>query len=127
MTDPSLYIVDSQIIHNQMISGFVSSFCIIRKLAVGKWNSLRSHVITLTNKPPNSNEDGETTCNQTRVVHGLSIGGNRVRETENDDKGDNVDAAQNVDNVTNRVLHVKVSGGNRRSAGQNVRKDSCEV
>lgn len=110
-----------------MIPGIVSSFRIIRDLPISKRNSLRSYVITLTNEPPDSDEDGETTCNQTGIVHGLGISRNSVREAENDDKGDDVDAAQDIDDVADGVLHVEVSRSNQRSAGQNVRKNGCEV
>lgn len=110
-----------------MIPGIVSSFGIIRDFPISERDSLWSHIVTLTNEPPDSDKDGKTTCNQTGIVHGLSISGNSVGEAENDDKGDDVDAAQDVDDVADGVLHVEVSGGNQRSASQNVGENGCEV
>ena len=95
-----------------MIKAVVSSFRVLSDHSIGKRNSLWSHIVTLTNEPPDSDENCETPCDQAGVVHGLSISGYSIRKAENNDEGDDVDAAQDIDDIADRILHVKVSGSN---------------
>jgi hypothetical protein len=88
---------------------------------------MRANIVALVEEPPNSNENGKSTSDQARVVHGLRIGGKCVREAEDDDEGDDIDATQNVDNVADDPLHPEVPWSDQGTTRENVWEDSSEV
>lgn len=102
-------------------------FRVLSKLAVAQRDGVRPLVVALPEEPPHGHEDGQTSGHQTGVVHRLRVGRKRVREAEDDDERDDVDAAQDVDGVANGGLHPEIARRDRRAPGEDVRQNGEEV
>jgi hypothetical protein len=100
---------------------------IVSKSLVSQRDMFRAHVRTLVDEPPDGNEDGQTTCHQTGVVHRRGASGDGVREAEDDSEDNDVNTGQGIDDVANGVVHEEVTRDEGRTAGQDVGEDSHEV
>lgn len=87
---------------------------------------LGSFVGTLTDEPPDSHEDGQSTGHQTGVVHRSSAGGHGVGEAENHNEGDDVDGAKGIDDVAD-ASHPEVARLEGGAPGEDMREDGGEV
>jgi len=106
---------------------YVPLLSILHQSFVGQGDVLRTLVRALADEPPHGDKDGQTTGHQTGVVHRGSLGGQSVGEAEDDDEGDDVDAGQNVDDVSDLVVHEEEAGNEGGAASENVGKDGHEV
>jgi hypothetical protein len=100
---------------------------ILSQSLVSQGDVLRAFVRALVDKPPDGDKDGQTTGHQTGVVHRPGRNRQVVREAEDDSKGDDVDARQRVDNISDRIVHEEPPGDEGGTTGQDVWEDGHEV